>query len=407
MRRITRALLGAAAIACLMPTAANAVTINLFDTNGRVAGTAAEKGFREAAAFWEYMLKDNITINLGVDYAALSAGVIGSTGSTRGTVATSQVYAAIAGDAKSALDTTAVANLSPLSAVGGISMITSGYDTDATRAGIDVTKRAWDNDNSANNLFLGVNTANLKALGYTINYGANNPNQLDGNVTFSSNFAFDFDASDGIAANQMDFVGVAIHEIGHALGFTSGVDVYDNPANVNLNNVNANGAAGIFSALDLFRYSNDPTGVAPGTGPVLDFAVNSPAYFSIDGGASQFNGRSLMSTGRNYGDGRQASHFKDSATCSGQIGIMDPTFCFGQMGEISGTDLAAFDAMGWDIRFDVLRNKDFMLTTVGVQALAAVPEPTTWAMLIAGFGMVGFTMRRAQRRQSKGSMAIA
>ncbi len=28
------------------------------------------------------------------------------------------------------------------------------------------------------------------------------------------------------------------------------------------------------------------------------------------------------------------------------------------------------------------------------QALGAVPEPATWAMLIAGFGMVGFTMRR-------------
>jgi hypothetical protein len=226
-------------------------------------------------------------------------------------------------------------------------------------------------------------------------------------VTFSSNFSFDFDASDGIASNQMDFVGVAIHEIGHALGFTSGVDIYDNPANVNANNVTANGAAGLFSALDLFRYSNDPTGVAPGSGPVLDFAVGAPAYFSIDGGASQFNGRSLMSTGRNYGDGRQASHFKDHSQCSGQIGIMDPTFCFGQMGEITGTDLAAFDAMGWDIRFDVLRNSNFSLATTGVQNLAAVPEPTTWAMLIAGFGMVGFTMRRAQRRQSKGAMAIA
>jgi len=128
---------------------------------------------------------------------------------------------------------------------------------------------------------------------------------------------------------------------------------------------------------------------------VLDFAVGSPGYFSIDGGATQFNGRSMMSTGRNFGDGRQASHFKDSAGCTGQIGIMDPTFCFGQLGEYTGTDLAAFDAMGWNLRFDVLRNKNFLATTVDVQRLAAVPEPATWAMLIAGFGMVGFSMRRA------------
>jgi hypothetical protein len=30
-------------------------------------------------------------------------------------------------------------------------------------------------------------------------------------------------------------------------------------------------------------------------------------------------------------------------------------------------------------------------------ATAAVPEPATWAMMIAGFGMVGFAMRRRQR----------
>lgn len=30
-------------------------------------------------------------------------------------------------------------------------------------------------------------------------------------------------------------------------------------------------------------------------------------------------------------------------------------------------------------------------------AFAVVPEPATWAMLIAGFGMVGFTARRRQR----------
>ncbi len=402
MRIATRALLGAAAIACLTPAPASAVVINLIDINNRVKGTAAEKGFAEAAKFWEYMLTDNVTVNLEVDFAPLNPGVIGSTGSTRFGVTTASAYQQLAATGKTNLDAQAVANLSQLTAAGGLQMITSGYDTDATKLGIDVTKKVFDNDNTNNNLTMGVNSAVLKALGYNVPMS-----QVDGRVTFSSNFGFDFNASDGIANNQFDFVAIAIHEIGHALGFTSGVDIYDNPANVNAFNVNANGSSFLFTTLDLFRYSNDPTNVAPGNGPVLDLAVGSNTFFSIDGGATQFNGDSRFSTGRNFGDGQQASHFKDRGGCSNQIGIMDPNACFGQLGEYTGTDLAAFDAMGWNLRFDVLRNKNFLATTVDVQRLAAVPEPATWAMLIAGFGMVGFSMRRAQRRQTKGAMALA
>ena len=62
--------------------------------------------------------------------------------------------------------------------------------------------------------------------------------------TFSSAFSFDFNPDDGVTAGQMDFIGVAIHEIGHALGFISGVDTYDyyggpsgpgRASNINLN----------------------------------------------------------------------------------------------------------------------------------------------------------------------------
>lgn len=41
---------------------------------------------------------------------------------------------------------------------------------------------------------------------------------------------------------------------------------------------------------------------------------------------------------------------------------------------------------------DGLAVDDFTLSAV--TAVAAVPEPATWAMLIAGFGMIGFAMRR-------------
>ncbi|MBK7264236.1 MAG: hypothetical protein IPI03_21390 [Rubrivivax sp.] len=47
----------------------------------------------------------------------------------------------------------------------------------------------------------------------------------DAFVQFNSNYAFDHDRSNGIGSGQFDFVGIAAHEIGHALGFVSGVDV--------------------------------------------------------------------------------------------------------------------------------------------------------------------------------------
>lgn len=46
-------------------------------------------------------------------------------------------------------------------------------------------------------------------------------------ITFSSELAFDFDQSDGIGTGLWDFVGIAIHALGHAIGFFSCVDLLD------------------------------------------------------------------------------------------------------------------------------------------------------------------------------------
>lgn len=39
----------------------------------------------------------------------------------------------------------------------------------------------------------------------------------------------------------------------------------------------------------------------------------------------------------------------------------------------------------------------FKLSSITATATAAVPEPATWAMMISGFGMVGYSMRRRRR----------
>jgi len=53
-----------------------------------------------------------------------------------------------------------------------------------------------------------------------------------------------------------------------------------------------------------------------------------------------------FSTGQFNGDGSQASHWRETSGCGVGNGLLDPTFCFGQMGFVKGLDLAAYDAMG-------------------------------------------------------------
>lgn len=91
----------------------------------------------------------------------------------------------------------------------------------------------------------------------------------------------------------------------------------------------------------------------------------------MDRGAS-FEGQ--FSEGEKFGDGRQASHWKDNLG----IGILDPTAALGELLQISTMDIRAFDAIGWNVA-------------------AAIPEPETYAMLLAGLGLLGFTARRRKQ----------
>jgi hypothetical protein len=71
----------ALAVVVAFTGAAEAATIYLIDIGG-VTGSQAEKGFKTAAAYWGPVLSNNVTINLGVGFAALDPGAIGETGSS-------------------------------------------------------------------------------------------------------------------------------------------------------------------------------------------------------------------------------------------------------------------------------------------------------------------------------------
>jgi hypothetical protein len=328
-----------------------ALTFNFSFLPGTSA--AAQQAFTEAGARWTSMLADPITIDMTVGTAALDPNVLAAAASRRVSSSYASFGSALTSDITSSADANAVGSLAAGPSFGMLINRTSDnpYGAGSARPYLDM-------DGSANNSTIQLTSANAKALGLTVGAGAVGScvGICDASITFNRSFTFDTNPTDGITAGQFDFVGIAAHEIGHALGFVSGVDVLD------LNSPPLRGpfAASAFtfvSSLDLFRYS------APGD---LDLRVGAPAYFSVDGGAS---GITDFATGAFAGDGWQASHFGPN-----ELNLMRPFIGNGETYDATAADLAAFDAIGWDV--------------------AAVPEPATWALFALGLAGVGARIRR-------------
>ena len=291
----------------------------------------------EAERIWEQLVQDPISVTFDIEIADLGDGILGLAFPETTTVNYDTFRRALINDA------------------GPQEAFVSGLPTFED---LSVTFPDDPGNPYSVSSTMSVNTANAKAAGIDPAFIFQPPSAFDPTETrdglirfnadpYSLNEGggepgfFDYDRSNGIQPSYTDFVAVAVHEIGHALGFVSGVSSVDG------------GAARLvqMQPLDLFRFEPGDASVDFTTAPrVLDPSLEHVFY---DGGVFDSSyipipglrrGDIPLSSGSTAGDGAQPGHWKDGYN----IGLMDPTAQDGEA-NLTEADRTAFDLIGYDV----------------------------------------------------------
>ena len=174
--------------------------LNIVFTGFSGMSQAARDALEIVAQYIEKQFSDNVTVTISVSMANMGSGVIGATGSS---------YA------------------SPPSYTTARAGLVAGMDSDDTiqdflPLGSTLPVRySGASATVTNETQVWFTRANFKAALGSSSGG-------DANMQFNTQFPFDFDPTNGITSGTMDFQSIVAHEVGHALGFTSGADFRTN-----------------------------------------------------------------------------------------------------------------------------------------------------------------------------------
>jgi len=297
-----------------------------------------QAAFEQAGQIWAEHLFDDVTVNIAIGFWEGSNGIALADGAN---YSYAQVRSSLVDDAKSDTDLLAVDHLQP-----GPALQFRINRTANSPFGAGSATPYLDNDGDANNTLVAMTHANAKALGLR---DAHDPTR-DAVILIHNDYR-----DLGTAP-----VRLPLHEIGHALGFLSGVDVLD--TNSSPGNLHPDDWFTYVSTMDLFRYSR----VNPLLGTsVMDWTADTrDKYFSLDGGQTKI---ASFARGESWGNSIQASHWHNSST-----GVMSygPNL-------ITLPDVQVLDAIGWDT--------------------ILVPEPASW--LLAALAAAGTWWGRRKRAQ--------